>query len=244
MIGYIYILSTPYDGLLKVGFTTRDVKTRAKELSSQTGVVGEFKLIKEFETPNSIIEVVEKQAHINLKKVNLHQEKEYFRASVTQCEIAIKKALAETRANELLETIKNEKSKKLKQEKAERKKLLNEIEEKNKALFSVFEKENNELMQSIKSNFNELNEIINQSQKITLMQSFFSKNDESNALRKRKNELKELLKMQRVDFLKAEDNFRKTQKLSFQKYKRMNNNPASSITQIYYRFDKILKVGW
>jgi len=47
MHGYVYILSNPfYTGLVKIGFTDRDPYLRARELSSHTGVPGEFSVIK------------------------------------------------------------------------------------------------------------------------------------------------------------------------------------------------------
>lgn len=80
-VGYIYVLSNPgMPGLLKVGFTLRDVAARAQELET-TGVP--YKFIIEYEVAVKDVEYMERHVHSALSK--FHVNKEWFRCDVLTC---------------------------------------------------------------------------------------------------------------------------------------------------------------
>lgn len=65
MLGYVYILKNSYmPGLVKIGFTDRDPKTRAAELSNFTGVPGTFEIVSSWYVSNA--GEVEKELHTEL----------------------------------------------------------------------------------------------------------------------------------------------------------------------------------
>lgn len=83
--GWIYVLKNPsLDGLVKVGFSTKDPALRVKELSS-TGVPRVFEIAYEalVERPRDL----EQQVHANLKLY--HESKEFFRTTPAQAIAAI-----------------------------------------------------------------------------------------------------------------------------------------------------------
>jgi hypothetical protein len=82
--GYIYILSNPslIDNLLKIGHTTRDVKTRAKELSKATGVPGPFTIVYAEDVENPL--EVEQIIHKNLVNYRVYKNKEFFALPIEQ----------------------------------------------------------------------------------------------------------------------------------------------------------------
>jgi hypothetical protein len=91
--GFIYILSNPsMPNVYKIGLTSNSVKTRIRELSS-TGVPTPFIAEKLFEIPLSDLRSVEKLAHENLKNKNLHHGKEFFNATLADCENAVLQAI-------------------------------------------------------------------------------------------------------------------------------------------------------
>jgi hypothetical protein len=103
MIGLVYVLknaATP--GIHKVGFTTRTTSVRISELNSQTGTIGLFTLVEEFEVPANLADVVEQYAHKVLTTDGKHFSKEYFAATSVECRDAILKAIAATGANDRL----------------------------------------------------------------------------------------------------------------------------------------------
>jgi hypothetical protein len=83
--GYIYVMiNSSYDGLVKIGKTTRDPDERAKELSSSTGVPTPFILVfyKSFIDCNS----AEQQIHNFLEECGCHvnDNREFFKISTNK----------------------------------------------------------------------------------------------------------------------------------------------------------------
>lgn len=79
-LGYIYILSNYYmKGLIKIGFTERDVDERVRELSSATGVPGKF--LVEYWAYVSDPQEVETKVHRQLKGKRVRGS-EFFRVPV------------------------------------------------------------------------------------------------------------------------------------------------------------------
>lgn len=77
--GYVYALSNElYDGLYKIGMTTRTVKERLRELNSGTGVPKPFKA--EFIMPVKDAAAMEKNIHQQLRRY--HERKEFFRVPI------------------------------------------------------------------------------------------------------------------------------------------------------------------
>ncbi|OQY75918.1 MAG: hypothetical protein B6D44_00600 [Ignavibacteriales bacterium UTCHB2] len=65
--GYIYILSNPVmSGLIKIGYTLRDVQSRVKELSSSTSIPVPFEI--EYYCLTRDVEELEKEIHFRLGK--------------------------------------------------------------------------------------------------------------------------------------------------------------------------------
>jgi hypothetical protein len=66
MPGHVYILKNPYiPKLVKIGFTERDPETRAYELSTHTGVPGEFQIVHSWLVAEpSLVEAI---VHLDLK---------------------------------------------------------------------------------------------------------------------------------------------------------------------------------
>ena len=61
-VGYIYVLSnSTMPGLLKIGYTTGDVKDRMQELSASTGVPSPFEV--EYYCVTRDVETIEKEVH-------------------------------------------------------------------------------------------------------------------------------------------------------------------------------------
>lgn len=227
-------MQTPYDGILKVGLTKREVVTRASELSSQTGVIGKFTLLKSYEVPVEIVEVIEKQSHKHLKSENLHHSKEYFKATLRQCELAVEQALVDTNAHELLRKIKEE-------DKAKKDSASDAMHQKQTALVTAFNNENKLLIASINENFLEFKLCIEESRKITFTQSLFSKKDESLKFTRRKNELKLILAKQQNEFMKSERDFMNSHKLSHRNFfTSLGGNTHTTFSQ----FEKLIKMGW
>ncbi len=76
-VGYIYILSNSHmPGLLKTGFTNRDVKQRVGELSSATGVPKPFEI--EYYCLTRDPEEIERKAHERLLSQRAGRRKEFF----------------------------------------------------------------------------------------------------------------------------------------------------------------------
>lgn len=87
-IGYVYVLSNPgHRGLLKVGFTTKDVEKRVKELQT-AGTPYDFKIVARFRVAEP--RLVEQKAHKLLARQRAN--KEWFRVSLVEAQAAIQKA--------------------------------------------------------------------------------------------------------------------------------------------------------
>jgi len=81
-VGYIYVLSnSAMPGLIKIGFTNRDVKERAQELSAATGVPTLFEV--EYHCLTRNVENVEVEVHKRLSKYQ-QPGKEFFSISLVQ----------------------------------------------------------------------------------------------------------------------------------------------------------------
>ena len=81
MKGWVYVLSNEsLDGLVKIGFSTKDPKSRAKELSGDTGVPTPF--IVEYEMLVEDPHSCEQRAHDLLDDKRVNQRREFFRCSV------------------------------------------------------------------------------------------------------------------------------------------------------------------
>ena len=81
MKGWVYVLSNEsLDGLVKIGFSTKDPQSRAKELSGDTGVPTPF--IVEYEMLVEDPHSCEQRAHDLLDDKRVNQRREFFRCSV------------------------------------------------------------------------------------------------------------------------------------------------------------------
>ena len=78
--GTVYVLTNPeHEHLVKVGYTTRSAQTRARELSSATGVPGDFSVAYEASTPTP--RAVEQAAHNRLSDHKVKRNREFFEVS-------------------------------------------------------------------------------------------------------------------------------------------------------------------
>ena len=78
VVGYVYILSNPaHPGLLKIGFTTHSVESRAAELSSSTAVVAPF--VVEYWHLSAAADDVERRVHERFKGQRENKKREFFR---------------------------------------------------------------------------------------------------------------------------------------------------------------------
>jgi len=81
MKGWVYVLSNEsLDGLVKIGFSTKDPQSRAKELSGDTGVPTPF--IVEYEMLVEDPHSCEQRAHALLDDKRVNQRREFFHCSV------------------------------------------------------------------------------------------------------------------------------------------------------------------
>jgi hypothetical protein len=77
---WVYILVHPQEPqLLKIGYTKKDPKERLKEINSQTGVAGEYRLAYIFRTING--QRLETAVHSFLADRRIHPRKEHFEIS-------------------------------------------------------------------------------------------------------------------------------------------------------------------
>lgn len=75
--GYVYILSNPYmPNILKIGKTKQTPKTRAKRLSQERGVIGEFEV--EFQILVDDCDLVEALVHYELRDKRFNIDREFF----------------------------------------------------------------------------------------------------------------------------------------------------------------------
>jgi len=81
-VGYMYILSNPaMPGLIKIGFTNRDVKERVAELSAMTGVPKPFEI--EYYCLTRDVEEIESAVHGHFSSKR-EQGKEFFSAALVE----------------------------------------------------------------------------------------------------------------------------------------------------------------
>lgn len=77
-MSYIYILTnSSLEGQIKVGMTTREVKQRAKELST-TGLPAAFEVAAYWSVAPHLLQSYEKQAHRALNKYRVSKSREFF----------------------------------------------------------------------------------------------------------------------------------------------------------------------
>jgi hypothetical protein len=77
---WVYVLVHPQEPqLLKIGYTKKDPKERLKEINSQTGVAGEYRIVYMFRTVNG--QRLETAIHTFLADRRIHPRKEHFEIS-------------------------------------------------------------------------------------------------------------------------------------------------------------------
>ena len=85
----IYVLSNPtYPGLLKIGYTRKEIGIRIKDLSKATGVPTPFKLEYVFKCYNGL--QLESDIHKHLKDFRPNNYREFFDVTLNQAVEAIK----------------------------------------------------------------------------------------------------------------------------------------------------------
>jgi hypothetical protein len=92
--GTVYVLTNPqHERVVKIGYTTRDPDTRAKELSSATGVPGDFSVAHEAHVSDA--RAVEQAVHERLSEHRTNKHREFFSVSPRAARAAV---AAEARA--------------------------------------------------------------------------------------------------------------------------------------------------
>lgn len=85
----IYVLSNPtYPGLLKIGYTRKEIGIRIKDLSKATGVPTPFKLEYIFRCSNGM--ELESEIHRHLKEFRPNNQREFFDITLNQAIEAVK----------------------------------------------------------------------------------------------------------------------------------------------------------
>jgi hypothetical protein len=85
----IYVLSNPtYPGLLKIGYTRKEIGIRIKDLSKATGVPTPFKLEYIFRCSNGM--ELESEIHRHLKEFRPNNQREFFDITLNQAVEAVK----------------------------------------------------------------------------------------------------------------------------------------------------------
>ena len=86
---FIYVLSNPsFPGLLKIGYTRKDIGIRIKDLSKATGVPTPFKLEYMFRCNNGL--ELESEIHKHLKEFRPNNYREFFEITLLQAIEAVK----------------------------------------------------------------------------------------------------------------------------------------------------------
>lgn len=94
--GYLYILSRREDrDTLKIGMTTRDVKTRTKEINSSTGVLYPYSVRRIFRVNDA--RLAEKEIFGLLDEYRIRKDREFFNIDFYIAEGLIKKYLEENK---------------------------------------------------------------------------------------------------------------------------------------------------
>ena len=85
----VYILSNPsFPGLLKIGYTRKEIGIRIKDLSRATGVPTAFKIEYIFKCYNGL--QLEADIHKNLRDFRVNSQREFFDITLTQAIEAVK----------------------------------------------------------------------------------------------------------------------------------------------------------
>jgi len=111
---YIYLLTNSAFPYVKIGFTEKSPKERAKELTTATGVPGEFKVADDWFVPKDQVRGIESEIHSKLKRDGKHHRKEFFNVSVQDAKRAIVEVLQTKGLYELAITKESERLTKLK----------------------------------------------------------------------------------------------------------------------------------
>ena len=87
---WVYILSNPTTpSLLKIGYTKNDPDTRAKQISTATGVALPYKVEWAFKCFNG--EQLEGEIHSYLKEYRVNNNREFFEIELTEAKKAVMK---------------------------------------------------------------------------------------------------------------------------------------------------------
>ena len=89
--GHVYAVRAPGDPLVKIGMTTRDPRTRLRELNN-TSVCSDFEL--EFALPVDRPAQVERAVHEALSARRVRGDREFFRCGPRRARAAIERAAA------------------------------------------------------------------------------------------------------------------------------------------------------
>lgn len=97
--GFIYIMrnASHEKNIFKVGLTRRDCETRAKELSSATGVPDKYLIVEEFATADCVL--AEKLIHERLDDYRLNNKREFFKANYSFIRATINEIVNEINGN-------------------------------------------------------------------------------------------------------------------------------------------------
>jgi hypothetical protein len=89
---YVYVLGNEsMPGIVKIGYTDKDPKNRALEISSATGVPTPFKVLKEYAFATlSKAQKEERRLHLIFEKHRVNTNREFFRLSVEQLDKEIR----------------------------------------------------------------------------------------------------------------------------------------------------------
>ena len=96
----MYLLTNDSFKHVKIGFTERSPKERAKELSSATGVPTDFRVSRDWFVPADRVRSLEIEIHRNLRRAGYHHRKEFFAVNIQTAVKFVEEAL---RRNNLLE---------------------------------------------------------------------------------------------------------------------------------------------
>ena len=96
--GFVYILSNPSfkQGIYKIGITTGTISDRIRRLNNTSTPSG-FTVERLFEVRRKHLEAVERSAHLYLSSRQRHVGREFFDASLAECEAAIESAIQSIR---------------------------------------------------------------------------------------------------------------------------------------------------
>ena len=73
----VYVLQNDlHPGLLKIGYTARNIGDRIREINGATGVIGEYKVVYECKTRNG--QQLERAVHKELDHLRIDAKKEHF----------------------------------------------------------------------------------------------------------------------------------------------------------------------